>query len=115
MVLWMFPRLPNQKVPDLQFRPWEAQIRCLNQMDGYEGVGSGERVGGRQKEGRCINIHTSNFFFSRFLSSCCVSVSFPFSPDFFKRISSQDFPRGPVVKTPSVQCRGCTFDPCSGK
>ena len=26
----------------------------------------------------------------------------------------QDFPGGPVVKTPHFHCRGCRFDPWSG-
>ena len=29
--------------------------------------------------------------------------------------SSGNFPGGPVAKTPHLQCRGCGFDPWSGK
>ena len=32
----------------------------------------------------------------------------------YKEEESQDFPHGPVVKTPLFQCRGCRFGPWSG-
>ena len=32
-----------------------------------------------------------------------------------KRNEVLDFPGGPVVKTPSFHCKGCRFDPWSGK
>ena len=32
-----------------------------------------------------------------------------------KKMKALDFPGGPVVKTPSSQCRGHGFDPWSGK
>ena len=31
-----------------------------------------------------------------------------------KKSDLRDFPGGPVVKTPSFQCRGCGFGPWSG-